>query len=435
MTDSNISTFSNEYFQCTKCKYTTEYSKKNNYFVIACPSCNFIHCQTKELYEKIPNKWTSKSSTIPLYTKGKMNEFEFKILGIAQKKDDNEKWFEYFLVDQFGENHIIIQWRGHFHYLKLQLQTTVEIIELTKKCILTTTDFTFKDNYYYRLSKYKTSTISFIGAFSYDLIDVKNTTSMDFVSPPNFISVERTDRDNELFIGRYLSTNEIQSIFRTHHFDHPQSGTVGMAQPFLKGLNVPKFNRLLLWFSISFTIFHIININLKSNETIITSNQPYTNSGKEVVSKPFILNDQLESYYITFDAFSNLRNQWIEDQITLVNERTGEEREFSLGLEYYSGVDSGYSWEEGSEEGSISISDVQPGKYHIKEKIISSSPEDRLPFYMSVKKGAPSNWNYWMVIISLALILLILNYRYSRFEEKRSGKFMSLFEAIFSKVK
>lgn len=59
----------------------------------------------------------------------------------------------------------------------------------------------------------------------------------------------------------------------------------------------------------------------------------------------------------------NLSNSWVAASCALVNETTGEVFEAELGLEYYSGVEGGESWSEGSHTASTLFAGVPGGSY------------------------------------------------------------------------
>ncbi|GEM_PF-5026111 len=421
MSEFDIKTIlSNKSFQCFKCKATIEINQPAYNIINVCPNCFTVHSKNNfEKYVKIKNNWINKKTILPLNTTGKIDKLDIKIIGIAFKTDQTEKWIEYQLLDQFNENHILTEWKGHFHYLKQADKSNIEISTLISSYKDNRTSLEFQNKSFKRISKYTTSTLSLIGEFPYDVINISHIKCRDFVSPPELISIEVDEKETIAYIGRYVPIKEIRSIFKNNTIENPDNYFIGMAQPFAKGLNTKIINRFAMYFLMLFTVFHIVFSFSDAENYLIVSDTEILQNNQTSVSKSFILPEQSRSYYLSFTATSGINNQWIEDQITLVNEKTGEEREFSIGIEYYSGVDGGYSWSEGSNESEIGISDVQPGKYHIKEKLITSSPSEHLNVLLTGIISTPSDWNFGVLLLIILIAIFILNILKNNFDSKR----------------
>jgi hypothetical protein len=81
-----------------------------------------------------------------------------------------------------------------------------------------------------------------------------------------------------------------------------------------------------------------------------------------MVSAPFTLDHQSA---LEIDLVATLANQWLELPVSLVNEQTGQGFEFTKNIEFYSGVESGESWSEGSRNADAVLSRVPAGRYHL----------------------------------------------------------------------
>ena len=206
---------------------------------------------------------------------------------------------------------------------------------------------------------------------------------------------------------------------------------VGMAQAFFGGINVRAINLFLFFFFCAFTFLHITLISYRTSQSLIRGQYDVT-TNSEYVTRSFFLAEKTGSYYLNFQGQTNLNNQWVENQISLINEGTGEERELSLGIEYYSGVDGGYSWSEGSDFSEVHLSGVKPGRYHLRQKFITSDASS-LPFSLTVSTDSPATWNYWSVVLVIFLFFVVFNWAHSRFEQRRTGNAASWAELAFKK--
>jgi hypothetical protein len=65
-------------------------------------------------------------------------------------------------------------------------------------------------------------------------------------------------------------------------------------------------------------------------------------------------------------AVQNLQNSWASFDVDFINEANNEVESVPLDIEFYSGVEGGESWSEGSREGSTSFSAIEGGKYRLR---------------------------------------------------------------------
>jgi hypothetical protein len=199
-----------------------------------------------------------------------------------------------------------------------------------------------------------------------------------------------------------------------------------MAQPFYGKIDVANFTRIgigfiLLLAILNFGIFYQIHPTKEITSFSIIS-PTETRISDEFVTESFVLKEQGVPHYLNVYCGSFLNNEWLEAAITLVNEKTGDERELGLVLEHYSGD----GWEEGSDAADFGISEVPPGKYHFKLKIYSDSVSDKNISFI-VSKENPSNWNFWLLGLIGAGLILLLNFVKKQFERMRSGEIDTLF--------
>ncbi len=412
----------NKTFVCKNCKHKMDIFQPEEYVIIACPNCNKIyHRNSPEVYYNLSNNWKRDYTSFYLYKKGKINDREITLIGKAYRKDNYEKWVEYVFIDQFNKHHFISECNGHYHYLEYIQEDDIRYNELSEAYKKANKTFSFNNVIYDRLFVYNVSTVAIVGEFNYNAVDTSKIKCVDFINPPLLLSIEVQNKHCDFFLGRYLSKTELKTIFPSTPFIESEYGTIGMAQPFFGGLDKDLVNKYAVLSAIVFSILFLCLNFFNSDYLVAGIHQANTTDGKEIVSRSFELKEKGSSYYLSFLGNSNIDNQWIENQLTLVNEKTGEEREIALGIEYYSGVDQGYSWSEGSNETEVGMSDVPSGKYHLKSKIISSNPDLHLPFNLEVYSASPGVWNYWILIGILAGLIILYNFAYNRFEAKRYG--------------
>ena len=418
-------------FVCSKCAHTIPLFKAHQAEIIACPECGAIHSRHYfDKYLKLKNKLTEKKSNLlPLHSKGTYNGRSVTVIGIADKIEKLNSygiWREYILLDDLGTIYFLNCSYGNYTIL-----TQNHFIQSEKILEQISADFEFEGTNFSFFSSYNYSTQSCSGEFLYDVVDVSKIKCYDFISPPYAISIEKKGlRDYDAFFGKHLSRKEVAAIFDKPLIEFQNHEGVGMAQPFYGNLNVKRFNRLSLYFLATMIICFILttafdksgNYVVRVDDTI----QPGV-SETEYVSRTFKLTQSTFPYYLKFNANSFLTNEWLEFQVSLVNEKTGEEREFEIGLEYYSGVDNGYSWSEGSESVSVNLSSVESGTYHLKVKALSPHFTNETPFQLTVKTASPIAWNIGIIVFPYLLFIAIINIMKHQFERMRRGEIDSFF--------
>jgi hypothetical protein len=119
---------------------------------------------------------------------------------------------------------------------------------------------------------------------------------------------------------------------------------------------------------------------------------------------------------VEFTLFSPIDNEWLEVQVDLVNDETGDTYEFEQGVEYYSGYDIDGGWIEGSRFNYKRLSSIPEGKYHLN--IEASGTHDR-PYRISVRRDVLTWSNFLWALLLLSIFPAIAWWRSRRFELAR----------------
>ena len=180
---------------------------------------------------------------------------------------------------------------------------------------------------------------------------------------------------------------------------------------------VPKIpgEKFLKYFCIVLSIFFISLLFILDNSESILS-EGYKQSdllSKEVYSTPFEIQRVDETIEIKIET--NVDDSWTHLGVALYNTDnveviSGED----LGLEYYSGVDDGESWSEGSKSESIYWKIKTPGKYQIILTAFGGdAPLETTFIKIEVFKNASQTWPL-IVMSILWLTIPILLYMRNR---------------------
>lgn len=420
-----------EKIYCAKCGEKLVCASTRMIEMFICPACYGIQDKSAQpIYEKIKITVPRRLTKLKLGDHGTYKGKAFQIIGIANKREDSyysSEWWEMTAQWVDGELFFISVWNGHYTFLEQVDFKDVTFNETEYKLAAR-----YKDKQFSFFSKYGYKTQFANGAFPYDVIDVSKSECFDYIAPPLQLSIEK-DKNGEMsaFLGEYLTPKEVSKIFERPALAVYDRNGVAPAQPFYWGLNVTTFNRISAVFLIMFTLLTVM-LNWDSTSHIMYQKRLALNdslTSREIVSNSFELKEKLTPYFLSFEGYAAVNNNWTEIQTSLINENTGIEKELAVGIEYYSGVDNGYSWSEGSTLSTVYLSGVEPGKYHLKTKFLKPIGIGDYEVRLTVRTDSPWSWNFRVLIIPFGILWILLNILSRQFERMRSGEIDSLFES------
>jgi len=139
-------------------------------------------------------------------------------------------------------------------------------------------------------------------------------------------------------------------------------------------------------------------------------------AGSTFFSDPF---DLASNENIEVDvAAPGLNNDWVYFAADLVEDKTGQVTTFDDNIEYYSGIDDGESWDEGSRSTDQVIPPVPAGKYVLRLESQHGGSGDQM-LEVTVKQGI-FRWRYfWLAVLVLGLPYFIFGLHEWSFEKHR----------------
>lgn len=418
-------------FKCSKCGTVSKLYIRQKLQVFACPNCGKVHSKDNyEKYLKVPNQNAVYLKYFKIGTVGTYEGIKYTVIGQANKRNAarySDIWDEILLLSETGEISFLNCSYGNYTWVKenytVPAQQILSNIESTVN--FEGRDYDFFQGYNY-VSRYC------IGEFHYDLIDVKKIQCSDYISPPYLIAIEKHENGRiDTYAGKHMTRKQISVMFNDYRIESQETEGIGIAQPVLGGINVRIFNKVCFAMIILISAISIFWAQSKSYRPIIKEDILVSGTASpspDFVSKSFYIDSSSTDNYLEFTTTASLTNEWIEAALTLVNEATGDEREFGVISEYYYGNDGGYAWSEGSNIGTVGLSSVPGGKYHLKAKIYSSTTEDKI-LLLEANYGGIETWNTLILVIPLLGLLIIINLLKHRYELMRKGDIDNLFES------
>lgn len=362
----------------------------------------------------------TQSTAFALGTTGRLFDRNWRIIAYAQRYEtsgDKAIWQEYLLHDETEKKYAwLSEFEGHWLFVETIPESDVATEVVSDINQERATYFMGRDFAPYH--KYKAKYRFFSGEYFYLPDANKGIDCIEYISPPFVLTKETGIEGTEYSLAQYVSPRKIRKAFQAMEWMPDRTG-IGAAQPFSKWLS-PRamiYTALvfcaLIWGTQTFINDKARNQEVFSQYVSVDGNsagKPITTSSFEITGKPAIMEVR---------SRGSVDNSWMEAAIDLVNENTGEEKSFAVGVEYYHGVDGGERWSEGTTGSSESLCSINPGRYHLvitPFKDINASAE-WLEIYGY--HDVPTWWNALWAMAIMAGIAGGLVYWEGLFEKKR----------------
>jgi hypothetical protein len=261
-----------------------------------------------------------------------------------------------------------------------------------------------------------------LGEFYWRVEVGETVMTADYISPPWMLSREVSTSEEETTgeinwsLGNYLLAPDVAKAF----------GLPGLPKPWKIAPNQPFPHRKIYehWLLFAFLALVLGFVLLFQGSRQPVMRQTYqldpVKVGEESLirfSEPFALKSR-ENVEITLSA--PLNNSWVDIAGDLINQQTDDAQGFSLTLEYYSGVEDGESWSEGSRSSSVYLSAPEAGTYLLGLDVRWDRQESQpATFILTVRQGIARPWHLIVTLLSLSVIPLIVAIRHFNFERKR----------------
>jgi len=394
------------HINCTKCGTTTSIESELDLKSFGCSNCKNLFRYNGDLKILRQFDYHPLDILLEIGKKATFDSVEYEIINRLIKKFHSiYYWREYTLKSKEGKIVFLSESDGHW----ILLEEIPEEYDSSRKFkTLTHNDIKY--------DLYEHSQCNIVGAsgfFDYELPN-SNIQIIEYISPPNIISIEKYQGSETTFFGRHVSKAEMKKAF--HNTPLPSRTLVGAIQPF----SINFYNAAIVFCVISILILITqLFVNQNRTETFVLSKEfsfaEFDN--KDFVSESFTLEGG--SAPMTISVHSDVDNSWANAQIALVNETTNDEIYANKDIEYYRGYTDGENWSEGSQGEKFNICGVGEGKYHL---VITpqKQPNDMTNTKMSVTAvwKRPSMWNFFISVLIMGISLIFI-YSANKFFENR----------------
>ncbi len=401
-------------FSCPSCGGTVGIRAVGTAITAACQSCGSLIDVANAHYRILQEAAVKfRASLIPLGARAVLFAVEWEVIGYSVRSDDTGlyDWREYLLFNPYQGFRFLVEADGHWNFVK-SLRRTVEGDGSAH-------NLWFEDREYRLYTRGRSKVEYVMGEFYWRIRVGEKTLISEYVSPPYLLSMERSDADILWSKGTYVNADEIRRAFTLADVPSPAGIAPNQSSPFAgKGKGLMTLSAL--FFAVLLAI-QIIAVSHSANRTIYrrTLQVPAGYKGQLLIADPVDIPGNPGNVEIW--ARSPVINDWVELDISLVNDANQESDDIILPIEYYYGSDSDGAWSEGRQSNEAMLSAVPGGRYHLQVTpeagaFLTGRPVD---IEVRILRDVPVWGNFWIALLLLAIYPFYVMICSWRFESRR----------------
>jgi len=311
--------------------------------------------------------------TIPIGRRGKLRGVDVLVIGAMRRttivEGSRYDWLEYLLHSESGYLWLL-QDNGHF--------TLIRDADPTKIGRGAVGGVTYEGRAFKAFFHNVVQVHSVAGEFYWKVASGDQTTVQDFIRPPHVLSYERTDSEATYSIGEYLEPRDVIKAFPGVTLPprvgiapaQPGPSVVGPVISLVLGLVMMIVFGIVLHKPSQPAVEWALPVRPNPASSVVATVLPGFGAalpGPEDTSNTAVSPSFVVSALTTLGVSLGVpqTNLDVSVDCALVNETTGDVREFVIDTGYYSGVAGGESWSEGSHEATAYVDRVEPGTYSV----------------------------------------------------------------------
>jgi hypothetical protein len=380
---------------CKHCNTLHEPRGKAMTLSLTCTSCG-TYFRTGDWNQSTTQFEQKQDPTIPIGSTGHIENFKYEVMGFVVKEEVRYRyqWREYLLFNPLRGYAFLAEYNGHWNF--------IWPIENDPRDFTSDTSFESEGSHFDLYQKYTAKVVYAVGEFFFDVVDITdNTVNYEYIAPPYLMALEQSEDSTVWFRGEYFTPKEIASVFSIPKSQLPGTSGIGYTQPFNNHFSDRAMVVMTILFGVIMLVLHIM-MNMSAEEAVVYQGEykaPDIRPLAMFVTPSFDLRDGTDNLEVQISA--SLDNDWFFSEFTLINEVDGTEYDFTKEVEYYSGVEDGYSWSEGTQIGTAFLSSIPEGRYHINIYPEFSPKNDS--FNIAIIREVPMYANFYVACCVLLL--------------------------------
>lgn len=393
-------------FTCPACGGIVEIHAVGHTISAVCAHCSTMIDTANDNFKIIRKEHeASRDTDIPIGAKGVLDSIKWEVIGYVEKKDKSSMsyWDEYLLFNPYFGFRFLIQSDGHWNLATitkryLALAGSASEIELDGD----------KFSVYCRGE----SSVEYVkGEFYWRVRKGDEDKYVDYIAPPMMLSVEKSKQEVTQSLAVYIEPEMIAKAFGVEL--HDKTGiAANQPAPF-----AGKLGSIWKIASLSILAALITQWSMGSGTLVNNTHINIAQSDKDKTFSTPVFNLPRRSN-LSVRSSAPLSNNWMELELSLVNENTNDTYQSRQVIEYYSGYEDGESWSEGGQVAESTFSAIPEGNYRLVIDPSSGLPGNS-DVSMEIKRNVPAWGNFWIIFLCIiAFPVFALLYRWN-FENRR----------------
>ncbi len=362
---------------------------------------------------------------IPLGTRGTWKGAPWDVIGFQMVtivvEEIDYSWREYVCFNPYRGFLYLSEYDGHWNVIEKLKRLPVHESLDGRPAVR------FDGRVYKHFQTASARTSMAIGEFPWELRVGDRVVARDFISPPFMLSAEAGDGETTWSQGTYTPHEVIQKAFGlTQSMRRPIGVFANQPNPHA-GRPKQLFTRLAQ-FAMVLVVMLLGNMALASRAELLSQSYTFVHGTDETsafVTEPFTVSGRPST--VSIDIRAELENDWVLFDLALINAETGQAREASRQVSYFTGRDSDGRWTEGSRTESVRIASVPAGRYFLR--VHPEGGEAGTPsaaYSLRVRRDVPSYGFYALAFMALLLpavgaMLPSLGFEQRRWTESQYG--------------
>ena len=398
-------------FSCPNCGGTIGIRAAGISINAVCQSCgSIIDVRNENLRVIEVAAVKAAKSQIPIGKRAQLFGNEWEVIGYSVRTDETGEynWREYLLFNPYQGFRFLVEADGHWNFVKMLRQNfdggrSTDSLEFEGRT--------------YRIYVRGGAIVQYVmGEFYWRVKVGERSNVAEYVAPPYMLSMEQSSGDIIWSHAIYVPCQDIAKAFELETLPKPQG--IAPNQP---GAYQGKFGAILctaVAIFVALLVTQIISSAYSANKIVYQRQvqAPASYRGQLLISDPVALTGGTSN--VVLQAQSPVKNNWVELDITLVNDATQETEDATLPIEYYYGYASDGAWSEGGQSTQVVFSAVPDGQYHLQIKADAGVFASRQPVDLKIAiiRDRPSWSNFWFALVILMIYPLWAAIRNWRFE-------------------
>lgn len=394
-------------FTCSNCGSPVNVEVLGHTLNVICPSCKAIIDAQDPNFSIIQKAENAKTEVpyINIGTKGKLKGKLWQCTGFLVKSDSGYYWREYLLYNPYHGYRWLVEVDGHWVlYKKIY------------RAVNSQADSAIYKGKKFKIFNHGTSTVRYVeGEFYWRIKRGDKAQVSDFIAPPEALSVERTEHEENWSLGYHIDAETVRKAFKIKR-QAPYAEGVGMVEPSEVKEKLQQATKPMLMALIALFLVFVIRGITASNNIVFSDRfdyKEYLSSREPVKTREFDIRGG--STNIQLQGYANVINSWVYIEGLLVDADTQKGIPLPLEISFYRGSD----WKEGSKTNDQVINNVPPGRYYLSLNFKMGPTPPRSFIELIIRRDVPINSNFIFACILIIIGPFFTFLRSRGFEQRR----------------